>query len=315
MKGNILYVVVPCFNEEEVLGETSARLKEKLSTLIKSNVIDDDSKVLFVDDGSKDKTWEIIKKLHEEDSIFSGIKLSHNRGHQNALIAGLGAASKRADMIISIDADLQDDINAIDKMVYEYLNNDCDVVYGVRKKRNKDTIFKKTTAEGYYKILKKFGVEVVFNHADYRLMSKRAVQALLSYKEVNLFLRGIVPQIGFKSATVEYDRGERFAGESKYPLSKMLGLAVDGITSFSTKPLNMILVFGIILFCLGFAGFVTTLVFYLLSMLTMFLPIIFFVTLALGITLMAIGVVGLYTGKTYMETKARPKYFIEEELD
>ena len=315
MKGNILYVVIPCYNEEEVLGETSARLKEKLSTLIKSNVIDDDSKVLFVDDGSKDKTWEIIKKLHEEDSIFSGIKLSHNRGHQNALIAGLGAASKRADMIISIDADLQDDINAIDKMAYEYLNNDCDVVYGVRKKRNKDTLFKKTTAEGYYKILKKFGVEVVFNHADYRLMSKRVVQALLSYKEVNLFLRGIVPQIGFKSATVEYDRRERFAGESKYPLNKMLGLAVDGITSFSTKPLNMILVFGIILFCLGFAGFVTTLVFYLLSMLTMFLPIIFFVTLALGIILMAIGVVGLYTGKTYMETKARPKYFIEEELD
>ena len=315
MKGNILYVVVPCFNEEEVLGETSARLKEKLSTLIKSNVIDDDSKVLFVDDGSKDKTWEIIKNLHEEDSIFSGIKLSHNRGHQNALVAGLGEASKKADMIISIDADLQDDINAIDKMVDEYLNNDCDVVYGVRKKRDKDTIFKKTTAEGYYKILKKFGVEVVFNHADYRLMSKRVVQALLSYKEVNLFLRGIVPQIGFKSATVEYDRGERFAGESKYPLSKMLGLAVDGITSFSTKPLNMILVFGIILFCLGFAGFVTTLVFYLLSMLTMFLPIIFFVTLALGIVLMAIGVVGLYTGKTYMETKARPRYFIEEELD
>ncbi len=315
MKGNILYVVVPCFNEEEVLGETSTRLKEKLSSLIKSNVIDDDSKVLFVDDGSKDKTWEIIKKLHGEDSIFSGIKLSHNRGHQNALIAGLGAASKKADMIISIDADLQDDINAIDKMAYEYLNNDCDVVYGVRKKRNKDTLFKKTTAEGYYKILKKFGVEVVFNHADYRLMSKRVAQALLSYKEVNLFLRGIVPQIGFKSATVEYDRGERFAGESKYPLSKMLGLAVDGITSFSTKPLNMILVFGIILSCLGFAGFVTTLVFYLLSMLTMFLPIIFFVTLALGIILMAIGVVGLYTGKTYMETKARPKYFIEEELD
>ena len=218
-------------------------------------------------------------------------------------------------MIISIDADLQDDINAIDKMAYEYLNNDCDVVYGVRKKRNKDTIFKKATAEGYYKILKKFGVEVVFNHADYRLMSKRVVQALLSYKEVNLFLRGIVPQIGFKSATVEYDRGERFAGESKYPLSKMIGLAVDGITSFSTKPLNMILVFGIILSCLGFVGFVTTLVFYLLSMLTMFLPIIFFVTLALGIILMAIGVVGLYTGKTYMETKARPKYFIEEELD
>lgn len=315
MKGNILYVVVPCFNEEEVLGETSTRLKEKLSTLIKSNVIDDDSKVLFVDDGSKDKTWEIIRKLHEEDSIFSGIKLSHNRGHQNALIAGLGAASKKADMIISIDADLQDDINAIDKMAYEYLNNDCDVVYGVRKKRGKDTIFKKATAEGYYKILKRFGVEVVFNHADYRLMSKRVVQALLSYKEVNLFLRGIVPQIGFKSATVEYDRGERFAGESKYALSKMIGLAVDGITSFSTKPLNMILVFGIILFCLGFAGFVTTLVFYLLSMLTMFLPIIFFVTLVLGIILMAIGVVGLYTGKTYMETKARPKYFIEEELD
>ena len=315
MKGNILYIVVPCFNEEEVLPDSSSKLREKLKSLIESGKISDKSKILFVDDGSKDKTWDIIEGLHEEDSMFSGVKLSRNRGQQNAILAGLTVAVKKADIMITIDVDLQDDIEAIDKMVDEYLNNDCDVVYGVRKKRQKDTLLKRSTAEGYYKLLKKFGVEVVFNHAEFRLMSKRVVGSLLEYSETNLFIRGILPQIGFKSASVEYDRKERLAGDSKYPLKKMIGLAVDGITSFSTKPLSLIFVFGIIFSLIGFIGFVTTLVFYVLSKLSMFLPIIFFVTLMAGVLLMALGVIGIYTGKTYMETKARPRFFIEKELD
>ena len=315
MKGNILYIVVPCFNEEEVLPDSSSKLREKVKSLIESGKISDKSKILFVDDGSKDKTWDIIEGLHEEDSMFSGVKLSRNRGQQNAILAGLTVALKKADIMITIDVDLQDDINSIDKMIDEYLNNDCDVVYGVRRKRQKDTLFKRSTAEGYYKLLKKFGVEVVFNHAEFRLMSKRVTQSLLEYSETNLFIRGILPQIGFKSASVEYDRKERLAGESKYPFKKMVGLAVDGITSFSTKPLSLIFVFGIIFLLIGFIGFVTTLVFYVLSKLSMFLPIIFFVTLMAGVLLMALGVIGIYTGKTYMETKARPRFFIEKELD
>ncbi len=315
MKGNILYIVVPCFNEEEVLPNSSSKLREKVKSLIESGKISDKSKILFVDDGSKDKTWDIIEGLHEEDNMFSGVKLSRNRGQQNAILAGLTVALKKADIMITIDVDLQDDINSIDKMIDEYLNNDCDVVYGVRRKRQKDTLLKRSTAEGYYKLLKKFGVEVVFNHAEFRLMSKRVVGSLLEYSETNLFIRGILPQIGFKSASVEYDRKERLAGESKYPFKKMVGLAVDGITSFSTKPLSLIFVFGIIFLLIGFIGFVTTLVFYVLSKLSMFLPIIFFVTLMAGVLLMALGVIGIYTGKTYMETKARPRFFIEKELD
>ena len=315
MKGNILYIVVPCFNEEEVLPDSSSKLRSKVKSLIESGKISDKSKILFVDDGSKDKTWDIIEGLHEEDSMFSGVKLSRNRGQQNAILAGLTVALKKADIMITTDVDLQDDINSIDKMIDEYLNNDCDVVYGVRRKRQKDTLLKRSTAEGYYKLLKKFGVEVVFNHAEFRLMSKRVVGSLLEYSETNLFIRGILPQIGFKSASVEYDRKERLAGESKYPFKKMVGLAVDGITSFSTKPLSLIFVFGIIFSLIGFIGFVTTLVFYVLSKLSMFLPIIFFVTLMAGVLLMALGVIGIYTGKTYMETKARPRFFIEKELD
>lgn len=315
MKGNILYIVVPCFNEEEVLPDSSSKLREKVKSLIESGKISDKSKILFVDDGSKDKTWDIIEGLHEEDNMFSGVKLSRNRGQQNAILAGLTVALKKADIMITIDVDLQDDINSIDKMIDEYLNNDCDVVYGVRRKRQKDTLLKRSTAEGYYKLLKKFGVEVVFNHAEFRLMSKRVVGSLLEYSETNLFIRGILPQIGFKSASVEYDRKERLAGESKYPFKKLVGLAVDGITSFSTKPLSLIFVFGIIFLLIGFIGFVTTLVFYVLSKLSMFLPIIFFVTLMAGVLLMALGVIGIYTGKTYMETKARPRFFIEKELD
>ena len=215
MKGNILYIVVPCFNEEEVLPDSSSKLREKVKSLIESGKVSDKSKILFVDDGSKDKTWDIIEGLHEEDGMFSGVKLSRNRGQQNAILAGLTVALKKADIMITIDVDLQDDINSIDKMIDEYLNNDCDVVYGVRRKRQKDTLLKRSTAEGYYKLLKKFGVEVVFNHAEFRLMSKRVVGSLLEYSETNLFIRGILPQIGFKSASVEYDRKERLAGESK----------------------------------------------------------------------------------------------------
>ena len=315
MKNNILYIVVPCYNEEEVLEITAKELKQKLNNLIDEGYIDAKSKVLFVDDGSKDKTWSIIEKLHSEDSIFSGLKLSRNKGHQIAVFAGLKTAIKYADLTISIDADLQDDINAIDKMVKEYIDNDCDVVYGVRSSRKKDSFFKRFTAETFYKLMKKNGVETVFNHADFRLMSKRAVEALMQYEEDNIYLRGIIPQLGYKNATVEYERGKRLAGESKYPLKKMISLAVNGITSFSCKPLNLLFVFGLIFSLISFAGFVTTLVFYLLKYISMLMPLIFTVLFGVGIILLGLGIVGLYVGKTYIESKHRPKFFIDKELN
>lgn len=312
---NTLYAVVPCYNEQEVLQETAKRLKQKLTDLMENNKISKNSKIMFVDDGSKDSTWSIIEKLNSEDDIFSGVKLSRNKGHQNALLAGLTTAyHKNADVTISMDADLQDDINAVDNMIEDYLNG-SEIVYGVRSKRKKDTFFKRFTAEGFYKIMKKAGVDIVFNHADYRLMSKKVLEALLQYNETNLFLRGIIPQIGYKSSIVQYERSERFAGESKYPLKKMLAFATDGITSFSCKPLYSILGLGITLSFLGFASFVTTLVFYILSMLEMFYPIISFMTLLSGIIIFCIGLVGLYVGKTYMETKNRPRFFIEKVID
>jgi glycosyltransferase involved in cell wall biosynthesis len=234
-----LYYCIPCYNEEEVLPETTKRLTEKMKSLISKKIISKDSRVMYVNDGSKDKTWEIIKKTNEENKLFVGLNLSRNRGHQNALLAGLMTAKNYADIVISMDADLQDDIDAVDKFIEEY-DKGNDVVYGVRSKREKDTFFKRFTAESFYKLMKKMGVDIVFNHADYRLMSKRALDALEKYEEVNLFLRGIVPLIGFKSSTVMYERNERFAGESKYPLKKMLAFAFDGITSFSIKPIRMI---------------------------------------------------------------------------
>lgn len=315
MKNNILYIVVPCYNEEEVLEITAKELKQKVNNLIDEGYIDTKSKILFIDDGSKDKTWSIIEKLHNEDNVFSGVKLSRNKGHQIAVFAGLKTAIKYADLTISIDADLQDDINAIDKMVIEYINNDCDIVYGVRSSRKKDSFFKRFTAETFYKLMKKNGVETVFNHADFRLMSKRAVEALMQYEEDNIYLRGIVPQIGYKNTTVEYERGERLAGESKYPLKKMINLAVNGITSFSYKPLNLLFVFGLIFSILGFIGFVTTLVFYLLNYISMFMPLIFILLFGVGIILLGLGIVGIYVGKAYIESKHRPKFFIEEELN
>jgi glycosyltransferase involved in cell wall biosynthesis len=285
-----------------------------MSALIESKMISEKSRVLFVNDGSKDKTWEIIQKLNKEDKLFTGVTLSRNRGHQNALIAGLTTANKYADMTISLDADLQDDINAIDKMVEEY-HNGYDVVYGVRSSRAKDTKFKKGTAEAFYKIMKKMGVDTVFNHADYRLLSKVALENVLKFTESNLFLRGIVPQVGFKSTKVEYERGERFAGESKYPLKKMLNFAIDGITSFSIKPLFLILTLGIILGVVGFVAFVTTLVLAYTVYISSIWAILSFITLMTGGIIACIGLVGIYVGKSYMETKHRPRFIIEKELD
>ena len=249
-KNEILYIVVPCYNEEEVLTETTKRLKIKLNNLIKKQIISKDSKVMYVNDGSKDKTWNMIQEIHNKEKLFTGISLSRNRGHQNALLAGLMTAKNYADVVISMDADLQDDIDAIDNMLDKYYNG-CEVVYGVRSARKTDTWFKKSTAEGFYKFMKAMGVDIVYNHADYRLASKRVLEELENYQEVNLFLRGMFPLIGFKSDVVYYERNERFAGESKYPLKKMLNFAWDGITSFSVKPIRLVLNVGLIMFIIS----------------------------------------------------------------
>ncbi|MCD7728919.1 MAG: glycosyltransferase family 2 protein [Clostridia bacterium] len=310
---DVLYFVVPCYNEEDVLPETSKRLLEKLEWLTSQGIVDEKSRILFVDDGSKDKTWEIIRGLHQKDVRFSGVKESRNRGHQNALLAGLYTAVNYADVTITLDADLQDDINAADGMLAAY-NKGADVVYGVRSAREKDTFFKKFTAEGFYKVMKKMGVDVVFNHADYRLMSKRAVKGLFEFGETNLFLRGIVPMVGYPSDTVYYERAERFAGESKYPLKKMLSFALDGITSFSAKPLGMIASLGLALTALGFAGLIVTIVLLALSIIPAWGLLIAVMTFLTGIIVTSIGVVGIYVGKNYIETKARPRFIIEETL-
>ena len=308
-----LYIVVPCYNEEQVLPATAERLKEKMTALIGAGTIAKDSRVLFVDDGSKDGTWSIIAGLNAADGLFEGVKLSRNRGHQNALLAGMYTATERADMIISMDADLQDDIGAVDEMLdYYYQGND--VVYGVRSRRDEDSFFKRTTAEGFYKVMQALGVEVVFNHADYRLMSKRAVEGLKQFREVNLFLRGIVPMVGYKSEKVYYQRGERLAGESKYPLKKMISFAVDGITSFSVKPLNFIFTAAAILIALGLAGLAVTITLTALNIIPFWGIILSAMALFTGIACGCLGIVGLYVGKSYMEVKHRPPYIIEEHL-
>ncbi len=312
---NKLYMVIPCYNEQEVLPETSKRLKEKLSTLVKAGKIDPESRIIFVNDGSKDRTWEIIRRLHEEAPVFGGINLSRNRGHQNALLAGLMTVKDHADMAISMDADLQDDINAIDEMVEKYLNG-TDIVYGVRSSRAKDTFFKKATAEGFYKLMNTMGVNTVFNHADYRLMSKRALEGLAEFREVNLFLRGIVPMIGYSTDVVYYERGERFAGESKYPLGKMLSFAIEGITSLSTKPIRMITFLGFFIFLVSIGILIYSLVRHFMGA-----TIVGWTTLMVsvwaigGLILLSLGVVGEYIGKIYLETKARPRFLIEEFLN
>lgn len=312
---NKLYMVIPCYNEQEVLPETSKRLKEKLLTLVKAGKIDPESRIIFVNDGSKDRTWEIIRRFHEEDPVFGGVNLSRNRGHQNALLAGLMTVKDHADMAISMDADLQDDINAIDEMVEKYLNG-TDIVYGVRSSRTKDTFFKKATAEGFYKLMNTMGVNTVFNHADYRLMSKRALEGLAEFREVNLFLRGIVPMIGYSTDVVYYKRGERFAGESKYPLGKMLSFAIEGITSLSTKPIRMITFLGFFIFLVSIGILIYSLVRHFMGA-----TIVGWTTLMVsvwaigGLILLSLGVVGEYIGKIYLETKARPRFLIEEFLN
>lgn len=309
---NCLFLVIPCYNEEEVLTETSSRLKAKLESLISAEKISADSRIVFVDDGSKDKTWQLIRSLSESDKLFEGIKLAHNKGHQYALLAGLMLVKDKCGMAISLDADLQDDINAIDKMVDEYLSG-IDIVYGVRCNREKDTFFKRTTAQGFYKFMKLLGVDVVYNHADYRLMSRRALDGLSEFKEINLFLRGIIPLIGYRYSTVEYERGERFAGESKYPLKKMLALAFEGITSFSVKPIRIISVIGFVLFLASLIAFIYIFVSNLIGTVVSGWNSLMCSIWGLGgIQLLSIGIIGEYIGKIYFEVKKRPRYIIEE---
>ncbi len=314
-KCDVLYLVIPCYNEEEVLPETTKRLEKKLEGLIKKKVISEKSKVMYVNDGSKDKTWELIKNINKNNPMFTGICLSRNRGHQNALVAGLLTAKEYADVVISMDADLQDDINAIDEMLEKYYDG-CDIVYGVRSARKTDTFFKRVTAEGFYKFMQMMGVDVVYNHADYRLTSKKVLNNFQDYKEVNLFLRGIFPLIGYKSDKVYYERAERFAGESKYPLKKMLNFAWDGITSFSVKPLRFICTLGFVILFIS----IIIMIYSLVRKLTgntidgwTFLNIsIWFIG---GLQMISLGIIGEYVGKMYNETKARPRFIVAENLE
>ena len=312
---NTLYVVVPCYKEEAVLPETAKRLGAKLRGLIAEGKISDRSRALFVNDGSKDRTWEIIQALHAEDHLFSGVNLSRNRGHQNALLAGLTTAARFADVTISMDADLQDDINAMDRMLDAY-HAGCDVVYGVRSSRKTDTFFKRFTAEAFYKLMRSMGVDIVFNHADYRLMSRRAVEGLCEFEEVNLFLRGMVPLVGFNSTTVEYERAPRFAGESKYPLKKMLAFALDGITSFSVKPLRLILSVGLVIFLLSIVMLLWTLIRRIAGhTVTGWASLMWSIWMIGGIQLLSLGVIGEYIGKVYGESKRRPRFIIERVIN
>lgn len=308
-----LTIVVPCYNEEEVLPETLRRLRQFLDQITASGKVKADSQVILVDDGSRDRTWELIRDCNRADPRIRGVKLSGNRGHQTALVAGLFAAE--GDAIASIDADLQDDIGAIEGMVDAYRGG-CDIVYGVRKSRDKDTIFKRSTAQSYYRVLEALGVKVVYNHADFRLLSRRALEALKEYSEVNLFLRGIVPLLGYRSGTVYYERAERFAGESKYPLRKMLALAFDGITSFTAFPLRLIAVLGIIvsLLSVGMIAWVLWVKVFTDAALPGWASSVIPVYLLGGIQLLSIGVLGEYVAKLYFEAKRRPRYFIEESL-
>lgn len=311
----IVYFVIPCYNEEEVLPETVKRLTEKFDSMRAAGLADEKSRMLLVDDGSKDRTWEIISRLNRENTYVEGVKLAHNRGHQNALLCGLMTAMESCDCAISLDADLQDDTDVLDQFVQKYQEG-CDVVYGVRNKRDTDTWFKRTTAEGFYKVMKVLGVDVVFNHADYRLMSKRALEGLSEYREVNLFLRGIVPLIGYRSDYVYYDRHERFAGESKYPLKKMISFALDGITSFSVKPLKLISNLGILISVLSLFGLLYALISYFAGWaVSGWTAIVCSIWLLGGLQMLCLGVVGGYIGKIYSEVKARPRYRVEEHLE
>lgn len=310
-----LYLAIPCYNEEEVLRDSAGKLLNKYNSLMEQNKITPDSKIVFIDDGSKDRTWEIIKELHEKNPVYQGIKLSRNRGHQNALLCGLMTLKDKADAVISIDADLQDDINAFDAMLEKY-EAGCDVVYGVRSKRETDTFFKRFTAEAFYKILNKMGAKVIFNHADFRLMSKRALAAFSQYKETNIFLRGMVPLVGYKSDIVTYERFERLAGESKYPLKKMLALAWEGVTSLSIQPIRMITWLGAIIFIIS----IIMIIYSLISLIAGTAVSGWASTLCSiwalgGLQLLAIGIIGEYIGKIYLEAKRRPRFIVEEFIE
>lgn len=311
----VLYIVIPCYNEEKVLPITSGIFLEKMQKLIQDEKIDEKSRIMFVNDGSKDRTWEIILELAKKDEHFIGISQSRNRGHQNAVLAGLMEAKDCCDITISIDCDGQDDINAMDQMIEEYYDG-CEIVYGVRSNRETDTIFKRCTAQGFYKFLNAMGAEVVYNHADYRLVSSRVLQEFANYKEVNLFLRGMFPLVGFKSTSVYYERHERIAGESHYPLRKMLALAFDGITSLSVKPIRMITELGIIIAMLSFAGVIWSIVMALLGRTVAgWASMVCIVAFIGGVQLICTGVIGEYIGKIYMEVKHRPRYIISERTE
>ncbi len=315
MRGNTLYIVVPCYNEEEVLPETARRLGDKLRALMAAGKIGPRSRALFVNDGSKDRTWEVVTKLHREDPLLCGVDLSRNRGHQNALLAGLMTAKDKADMVISMDADLQDDVEAADAMVDKYLAG-ADIVYGVRSSRKTDTFFKRTTAEAFYRMMDLLGAETVFNHADYRLMSRRALEGLSQFKEVNLFLRGIVPMIGYPCDTVEYQRGERFAGQSKYPLKKMVAFALEGVTSLSVKPLRMITGLGFLVFLASLIMIAYNVVRWVTgNTVAGWASLACSVWFIGGLILLSLGVIGEYLGKLYLESKGRPRYLIGQVLD
>ena len=315
MRSSILYLVIPCYNEEEVLPETAKQLKNKLEDLLQKGKISPQSRILFVNDGSKDHTWEIISALHRQNVIFSGLNLSKNRGHQNALLAGLMTVMDICDVTISLDADLQDDIDAIDEMLAQYQEG-CEIVYGVRSKRGTDTFFKRFTAQTFYKFMKLLGVNTVYNHADYRLMSRKALKALSEFGEVNLFLRGIVPMVGYQTGTVSYERRERFAGESKYPLKKMLAFALEGITSLSIKPIRLITVLGLLISVVSILiGIYSLAQYFLGNTVTGWTSIVLSIWCVGGLILFSLGIVGEYIGKIYLETKHRPRFLIQEFLN
>ena len=311
----ILYIIIPCYNEETVLLITSKMFLDKLTSLIQSNTISNSSRILFVNDGSKDKTWEIICNLAKQDEHFIGISQSRNRGHQNAVLAGLMEAKDKCDITISIDCDGQDDINAMDEMVEQYKQG-CEIVYGVRSKRDTDTFFKRFTAEGFYKLLNWMGAEVVYNHADYRLVSSRVLKEFANFKEVNLFLRGMFPLVGFKSTSVYYERHERIAGESHYPLTKMLSLAFDGITSLSIKPIRIITALGTVIAGLSFLGVIWSIVMrFMGNVVAGWSSMTCIICLIGGVQLVCLGILGEYIGKIYMEVKHRPRYIISERTE
>lgn len=314
MKIPVLYIVIPCYNEQEALPITAKRLTELTDDMLAKGLIDPASRIVLVDDGSRDETWQVIRELHAADKRFEGVKLAHNAGHMNALWAGMTLSAEKCDCVITIDADLQDDVNAMYGFLEEYAKG-ADVVSGVRSSRKKDTFFKRTTAQGFYKMMNKLGVEMVYNHADYRLLSRRALEALLSFGEVNMFLRGMVPMLGFKNAQVYYERGERVAGESKYPLKKMIAFAMEGVTSLSNKPIRYVLLLGALCALLG----LVMAVYVIISLIrghaaAGWASTMMSIWLLGGLQLMALGLIGEYVGKIYMETKRRPKFILEEHL-